>query len=196
MQKIINGCFSTIVSVAIASTLSAYSVNAQTTGEYLDSSSPQTIEKISGNIVTFKDVKGESRNYYVPDWMFSNYNLKVGSAMNLYNRNVIQGIFRGSYIEIVSQGLPENMGAFAIHETRQRCTIEQSPASAGLASGKRVWYKSVCCPSTIPVVGAMWSYQAKEIVSIEPSIRQTIPPAVPTPPPVTIERPTPVQGLW
>jgi hypothetical protein len=194
MSKIINHCISTVISIAIASTGSVLSANAQTTGEYLDSSSPQTIEKISGNIVTFKDVKGESRNYYVDDWMFSKYNLKVGSAMNLYNRNVIQGIFRGSYIEVVSQGLPENIGAFAIHETRQRCTIDQSPASAGLASGRRVWYKSVCCPSTIPVVGAMWSYQAREIVSVERS--EVIRPAVSIPPAVTIERPAPVQGLW
>jgi hypothetical protein len=132
MKKTILSCFSTIISVVIASTASVLSVNAQTTGEYIDSSSAQTIEKISGNIVTFKDVKGESRNYYVDDWMFTNYNLKVGSSMNLYNRNVIQGIFRGSYIDVVSQGLPENMSAFAIHETRQKCTIEQSPASAGL----------------------------------------------------------------
>jgi hypothetical protein len=192
MQKLISGCFIGMIAIAAINP----TVNAQTAGEYIDSSSPQAIEKISGNIITFKDVKGDSRNYYVPTWMIDQYSLKVGTSMNLYNRNVIQGIYRGSYIDVVSQGLPANMESFAIHDTRKNCTLAESPASEGLGSGKRVWYKSECCPSTIPVVGAMWFYQRRAIVAIEPTERTVIPTAfVPTPVQQPIEQP-PVPALW
>lgn len=198
MQKLILGSFVTVISIAIALTTSVKSATAQVAGEYIDSSSPQTVEKISTNIVTFKDIKGESRNYYVPTWMLQKYDLKVGSTMNLYNRNVIQGIYRDTYIDVVSQGLPENKGSFMIDDNRRDCSLAFSPASAGIGLGKRVWYKPECCPSTIPVIGAMWFYQPREIVSIVTERRvisppqQIIPPITPAPVPVK----PPVQGLW
>lgn len=195
MQKLIRLFLFSTISIAIASIGSVKSSEAQPAGEYLDSSSPQTIEIISGNIVTFKDGSGVSRKYYVPDWMFSQYALKVGSSMNLYNRNVIQGVFRDSYIESVSGGTPLDIKAFTIHETRRRCTIDQSPASEGLASGKRVWFKAVCCPSTIPVVGAMWSYQAREIAAVTRPIEPPFVPSKPLPMPMPVER-APIPALW
>jgi hypothetical protein len=192
MRQIIVGCFLSMISVAIASTMSA---NAQTAGEYIDSSAPQAIEKISGNVVTFRDAAGGVRNYYVPDWMFEKYSLKVGSAMNLYNRNVIQGIYRNTYIDVVSDGLLENKGSFMIDDSRRGCTLSQSPASEGIGSGKRVWYKAVCCPSTIPVVGAMWSYQKREIVAVERSDRPILPAPILNTPVIINEQP-PVPALW
>lgn len=203
MKKLILGCFVAMTTVAIASTISPMSVEGQTTdqyaGEYIDSSIPQVIEKIDGNIVTFKDVSGISNNYYVPDWMFSTYNLKTGSSMNLYNRNVIQGFYRDTYIDTVSQGLPPNMRAFKIHESRRNCSLALSPASAGIGGGSRVWYKPVCCPSTIPVVGAMWSSQRREIASVQTVIPKIVAvPAIPLAPyiaPVIKEQP-PVRALW
>ncbi len=202
MKKLVLGCFVAIASVVFTSTISAMSVKAETigenrvTGEYIDSTSPQVIERIVDNIVTFRDVNRKSNNYYVPDWMFSKYDLKVGSSMHLYNRNVIQGVFRDTYIDVVSQGIPENISAFMISETRRFCTLNQSPASEGLGRGRRVWYKSVCCPSTIPVVGAMWFYQRREITALEPSIPRVLPTPAPYVAPIMNEKPTPVQGLW
>ncbi len=198
MEKLILRSLVTVISIAIASTTLVKSVKAQVVGEYIDSTSPQMVEKISTNIVTFKDVKGESRNYYVPTWMFEKYDLKVGSMVNLYNRNVIQGIYRNSYIDIVSQGIPENKGAFMLDDSRRGCTLAQSPASAGIGSGRRVWYKPECCPSTIPVVGAMWSYKRREIATVIQTERQIIAspaPRIQTPEPVRTPEP-PVQGLW
>jgi hypothetical protein len=184
MQKIILSCFFSAVSITIASTTSVIAAKAQTMGEYLDSSTtsatvakaptmgeyldstaPQVIEKISGNIVTFKNSTGESHNYFVPSWMIDKYALKVGTSASLYNRNIIQGIYRDRYIDVISQGLPENMSAFTIHETERNCTIPQSPASEGLTSGKRVWYKTDSCPSAIPIVGSMSLYQPRSVAS-------------------------------
>ncbi|GBO53300.1 hypothetical protein APA_1207 [Pseudanabaena sp. lw0831] len=145
-------------------------------GEYLDETTPQVVEKIAGNIVTFKNATGESHNYYVPNWMFDKYNLKVGTSANLYNRNVTQGIYRdlhvnNRYIDIVSKGLPENMGAFALHDIRRHCIVSEGLATEDLYSGKRVWFKTEGCPSTIPIVGAMSFYQSKPIASVEKSDR-------------------------
>jgi len=198
MQKLILGCVFSIISVAITSTVSVISVNAQPVDEYIDSSSLQAVETISGNIVAFRNRQGQSNNYYVPDWMFNEYNLKVGSTVYLYNRNVIQGIYRsvdredgGAYIENVNSDF--NFRSFALHDTRRFCTNTESPASEGLASGRRVWYKSVCCPSTIPVVGAMWFYQKRDIVAFQPSDR-VLPTPAPYVAPAVIEQPVP--ALW
>ncbi len=161
MQKLILSCLFTAFSIAIASTTSVTSVKAQTASEYLDSTSSQVVDKISGNIITFKNTTGESHNYYVPNWMIDKYSLKVGTAATLYNRNISQGIYRDRYIDVASQSLPENMAAFTIHDTERNCTVAESPASEGLTSGKRVWYKTDSCPSAIPIVGAMSFYQTK-----------------------------------
>ena len=159
MQKLILSCFFSAIAIAsTTSVISVTSVNAQTMGEYLDTTTPQVIEKMDGNIVTFKNMAGESHNYFVPSWMIEKYELKVGTSASLYNRNIIQGIYRHRYIAVVSQGLPENMGAFAIHETERNCT---TPPSEGLTWGKRVWYKTDRCPSTIPIVGSMSFFQSK-----------------------------------
>ncbi|WP_201321841.1 hypothetical protein [Pseudanabaena sp. lw0831] len=176
MQKLILSFLFTAFSIAIASTTSVTSVKAQTMGEYLDETTPQVVEKIAGNIVTFKNATGESHNYYVPNWMFDKYNLKVGTSANLYNRNVTQGIYRdlhvnNRYIDIVSKGLPENMGAFALHDIRRHCIVSEGLATEDLYSGKRVWFKTEGCPSTIPIVGAMSFYQSKPIASVEKSDR-------------------------
>jgi hypothetical protein len=211
MQKLILSYFLSVISVAIASTIPILAIEAQPIdkngGEYIDSNYPQTIEKISDNVVAFRDVNGVSRNYYVPDWMFEKYNLKVGSVMNLYNRNVIQGFFRDGdregrrdsdnvYIDLVRDSLITNTQSFFVPESRRFCTISQSPASEGLASGRRVWYKSVCCPSTIPVVGAMWFYEKKVIAFIPPVIRPVMPNITPIQSELTVEKAAPVQGLW
>jgi hypothetical protein len=165
MQKIILSCFVSAISIAIASTTSVTAAKAQPMGEYLDSTTAQVIEKISGNIVTFKNSAGESNNYFVPSWMIDKYALKVGTSASLYNRNIVQGIYRDRYIDVFSQGLLSNMGAFSIHETERNCTMLQSPASEGLTSGKRVWYKTDSCPSAIPIVGSMSLYQPRSVTS-------------------------------
>ena len=166
MQKIILSCFFSAISIAIASTTSVTAAKAQPMmGEYLDSTTTQVIEKISGNIITFKNSAGESNNYFVPNWMIDKYALKVGTSASLYNRNIVQGIYRDRYIDVVSQGLLSNMGAFSIHETERNCTTLQSPASEGLTSGKRVWYKTDSCPSAIPIVGSMSLYQPRAVTS-------------------------------
>ena len=176
MQKFILSFLFAAFSIAIASTTSVTSVKSQTMGEYLDETTPQVIEKIAGNIVTFKNAAGESNNYYVPNWMFDKYNLKVGTSANLYNRNITQGVYRdlhidNRYIDIVSKGLPKNMGAFALHDIRRNCIVSEGLATEGLYSGKRVWFKTEGCPSTIPIVGAMSFYQSTPIASVEKSDR-------------------------
>lgn len=176
MQKLMLSFLFTAFSIAIASTTSVTSINAQTTSEYLDETTPQVIEKIAGNIVTFKNATGESHNYYVPNWMFEKYNLKVGTSASLYNRNVTQGVYRdlhinNRYIDSVSQVLSESMGAFALHDIRRHCIVSEGLATEDLYSGKRVWFKTEGCPSTIPIVGSMSFYQSKPIASIEKSDR-------------------------
>ncbi len=176
MQKLILSFLFTAFSIAIASTTSVTSIKAQTTSEYLDETTPQVIEKIAGNIVTFKNATGESHNYFVPNWMFEKYNLKVGTSANLYNRNVTQGVYRdlhinNRYIDSVSQGLSESMGAFALHDIRRHCIVSEGLATEDLYSGKRVWFKTEGCPSTIPIVGSMSFYQSKPIASVEKSDR-------------------------
>ncbi|WP_055076966.1 hypothetical protein [Pseudanabaena sp. 'Roaring Creek'] len=146
------------IPIAIVLMASETAAQTQTMGEYLDSNTPQVIEKISGNIITFKNTTGESHAYYVPSWMIEKYNLNVGTSASLYNRNIIQGIYRDRYIDVVRQGLPQNMVAFRLHDTEMNCTIPQSPASEGLMWGKPVWYKTESCPSAIPIVGSMSLY--------------------------------------
>jgi hypothetical protein len=141
MQKLILSFLFTAFSIAIASTTSVTSIKAQNTSEYLDETTPQVIEKIAGNIVTFKNATGESHNYYVPNWMFEKYNLKVGTSASLYNRNVTQGIYRdlhinNRYIDSVSQVLSESMGAFALHDIRRHCIVSEGLATEDLYSGK------------------------------------------------------------
>ncbi|PZO36975.1 MAG: hypothetical protein DCF19_20030 [Pseudanabaena frigida] len=179
MQKFVLGCFFTVFSIALATTTSVTSIKAETTTEYLDNTTPQVIEKISGNIITFKNAMGESHNYFVPSWMIEQYSLKVGTSANLYNRNIVQGIYRDRYIDVASLSLPENMSAFTIHETERNCTIPQSPASEGLTSGKRVWYKTDSCPSAIPIVGSMSFYQTKTASSEQSDRSATFPSTTP-----------------
>ncbi|CAN1211947.1 hypothetical protein TUMEXPCC7403_17205 [Tumidithrix helvetica PCC 7403] len=202
MQKLVLSCFVTMFSIAIASTTSVMSANAQTAVEYIDSSSPQVVENISGNIVTFKNVSGESHNYYVPTWMIEKYDLKVSSSTYLYNRNIVQGIYHSRYIDEVSPGLLE-MDAFTLHETLRNCRRFDNPESEGLGSGKRVWYKTEGCPSTIPIVGAMGVSQPKTVAFVETSstttpINSTTSTDSTTPTNYTNPTPevAPVRGLW
>jgi hypothetical protein len=197
MYKLIFGCLIAACSIAIATTTSVTSVEAQSVDQYLDSTSPQVIEKINGNIVTFKNTLGESHNYYVPNWMFSKYNLQVGTSANLYNRNVIQGVYRDSYIDGASSSLL-NDNAFALHDTRSDCILSPRYATEGLSSGQRVWFKD--CPATIPIVGAMSFYQPKTLASVTPidssaSLPSTAPSTTPTSTEPSSEQ-APVQGLW
>jgi hypothetical protein len=182
MQKLILSFLFTAFSIAIAATTSSTSAKAQTMGEYIDETTPQVVEKISGNIVTFKNATGESHNYYVPTWMFEKYNLKVGTSANLYNRNVTQGIYRdlhinNRYIDVVNQGLSQTMGSFALHDIRRHCIVSERLATEDLYSGKRVWFKTEGCPSTIPIVGAMSFYPSKPIASVEKSDRDAVLPS-------------------
>jgi hypothetical protein len=111
---------------------------------------------------------------------------------------VIQGIYRNSYIDIVSQGIPANKDAFMLEDSRIGCSLRFSPASEGIGFGKRVWYKSECCPSTIPVVGAMWFYERREISTVTQTERKIIPsptPIIQKPDPVRTPEP-PVPALW
>ena len=179
MQKLILSFLFTAFSIAIASTTSVTSIKAQTTSEYLDETTPQVIEKIAGNIVTFKNATGESHNYYVPNLMFEKYNLKVGTSASLYNRNVTQGVYRdlhinNRYIDSVSQVLSESMSAFALHDIRRHCIVSEGLATEDLYSGKRVWFKTEGCPSTIPIVGSMSFYQSKPIATVENKDRDAV----------------------
>lgn len=197
MKKLILSCLITGCSIAIAATTAVTSIEAQSTDEYLDSTSPQVIQKIDGNIVTFKNSLGESHNYYVPNWMFSKYNLQVGTSANLYNRNIVQGIYRDRYIEGASPSLL-NTDAFALHDTKSDCIISPRYGTEGLSSGKRVWFKTKDCPSTIPMVGSMSFYQPKTISSLVPTDSSASLP-ISTPNTSTSEstvEETPVQGLW
>ncbi|MBD2178687.1 hypothetical protein H6F42_17345 [Pseudanabaena sp. FACHB-1998] len=206
MQKLILSFLITGFSIAIAATTAVTSIEAQSTDEYLDSTSPQVIEKIDGNIVTFKNVSGESHNYYVPSWMFSKYNLQVGTSANLYNRNIVQGIYRDRYIEGTSSSLM-NGDSFALNDSRSDCLISQRYGTEDLSSGKRVWFKTKDCPSTIPIVGSMSFFQPKTVSSVVPddssaslpSNSSTIPISTPTSIPDSTQPPIeqmPVQGLW
>jgi|JFJP01.1.fsa_nt_gi hypothetical protein len=167
MQKLILSCLFTSCAIAIATTTAATSIEAQSAAEYLDSTSPQVIQKIDGNIVTFKNVLGESRNYYVPDWMVTKYDLKVGTSANLYNRNIVQGIYHDRYIDGASSSLL-NTDAFTLNDMRSDCIVSSRYATEGLSSGKRVWFKTKDCPSTIPIVGSMSFYQPKTMASVTP----------------------------
>ncbi|MEE3718355.1 hypothetical protein V2H45_16565 [Tumidithrix elongata RA019] len=164
---------------------------AQAEEVFLDSTVPQVIQKISpGNIVTFKNDKGELNDYYVPDWMFSKYDLQVGKTAFLFNRNVIQGKLGSGYVDTDDKAVL-GLDDFAYGQTRVGCSAVESPASRGLRWGSRLWYKDICCFSTIPVVGSMSFYQKKDIV-VEKSEVPTIPPAVTTP----AKYDEPVRGLW
>ena len=104
MQKLTLGGLVTTVAIAIAMTTSVTPAKAEAVGEYLDHATPQVIEKMAGNIITFRNSMGESHNYYVPTWMIEKYNLQIGTSANLYNRNVIQGMYHDRYISVVNQG--------------------------------------------------------------------------------------------
>jgi hypothetical protein len=203
MQKLILSCSIAVCSIAIAATAAVTSVEAQSADVFLDSTSPQVIQKIDGNIVTFKNVAGESNNYYVPNWMFSKYNLQVGTSANLYNRNVVQGVYRDRYIEGATSSL-SNVDAFALNDSRSECILAPRYATDDLSSGKRVWFKTKDCPSTIPMVGAMSFYQPKTVASIVPidssaSLPYTTPTSIPTSVEPTVTAPVeqvPVRGLW
>jgi len=199
MQKLILSFSIAACSMAIAATTAVTSIEAQSVDEYLDSTSPQVIQKIDGNIVTFTNELGESHNYYVPNWMFSKYNLQVGTSVNLYNRNIVQGIYHDRYIDGATPSLL-NADAFALGDTRSDCLISPRYGTEGLSSGKRVWFKTKDCPSTIPIVGAMSFYQPRTIASTTPiDSSASLPSTMPTSIPNTTETPveqTPVQGLW
>jgi hypothetical protein len=198
MQKLILSFAITACSIAISTTTAVTSIEAQSSVEYIDSTSPQVIQKIDGNIVTFKNTLGESHNYYVPSWMVSNYNLQVGTSANLYNRNIVQGIYHGSYIDGTSSSLL-NADAFSLNDIRSACLISPRYATEGLSMGKRIWFKTKDCPSTIPIVGSMSFYQQKTTTSLTPvdssvSLPSTNPSVIPNPPETPVEQ-TPNQGL-
>jgi hypothetical protein len=204
MQKLILSFSIAACSIAIAATSAVTSVVAQpasvqSNDVFLDSTSPQVIEKMVGNIVTFKNAAGESNEYFVPNWMFSKYNLQVGTVANLYNRNIVQGVYRDRYIEGITPSLM-NADAFALNDSRSDCILSSRYATEGLSSGKRVWFKTKDCPSTIPIVGAMSFYQPKTIASVvPPDSSASLPSTTPISTPTTIEPtvvPSPVQGLW
>ncbi|MEI6330430.1 MAG: hypothetical protein WCP16_14430 [Pseudanabaena sp. ELA645] len=201
MQKLILSCSIAVCSIATAAVTS---VEAQSADVFLDSTSPQVIERIDGNIVSFRNVAGESNNYYVPNWMFSKYNLQVGTSANLYNQNIVQGVYRDRYIDSATSSL-SNVDAFALNDSRSECILAPRYATEGLSSGKRVWFKTKDCSSTIPIVGAMSFYQPKTIASVVPigssaslpSITQTsIPNSVEPTIAAPDEPPSPVRGLW
>jgi hypothetical protein len=159
---------------------------------FLDSTVPQVIQKIyPSGIVTFKNPQGESNDYYVPEWMFSKYDLKVGTKAFLFNRSVIQGKLGSGYVDTDDKGVL-GLSDYAYGQTRVGCTPTESPASRGLRWGARIWFKDTCCFSTIPVVGSMSFYEPKEIV-VEPSVVPTIPPASTAPAQYDSN---PVRGLW
>jgi hypothetical protein len=181
---------SSLVLSAVA--VAAMPAIAQAQEVFMDSTVPQVIQKISpGGIVTFKNPQGELNNYYVPEWMFSKYDLKVGTKAFLYNRNVIQGKLGSGFVDTDEKGVLK-LNDFAYGQTRVGCTPAQSPASAGLRGGSRMWYKDVCCFSTLPVVGSMSFYEKKEI-AVEPSQYQGLPPASTAPAQYDSN---PVRGLW
>jgi hypothetical protein len=78
-------------------------------------------------------------------------NLKVGNFTNLYNRNVIQGIYRGSdsnrdsygYIDVVSQGLPGQYECLQFMSNRKGVV---GRALTLKVCGMRVWYRAGDCP--------------------------------------------------
>lgn len=164
--------------MVVAPMLAAMPAIAAPEGIYIDSSEPQVIEGVDGNLVTFKTSSGQSNTYYVPNWMFEKYDLKVGTEATLYNKNVIQGVYKNGYIEVADPGIPTEPDIFAVHDTRKSCTKLESPASVGLGSGKRVWYKAECCLATIPVVGSMSFYKKREI-AVESVSRPELPPPTP-----------------
>ena len=173
MQKLILGCLVSIVAIAVPTA----ATNAQSMGEYLDSRTPQVIEKISGNTVTFKNATGESNNYYVPNWMLDKYALKIGTSANLYNRNITQGVYLDQSRDAGSQSVMRNRYSFALYNTQSSCATSESPANAGLVSGQRVWFKTEGCPSAIPIVGAMSFYEDTPIASVERGDRNSLLPS-------------------
>lgn len=198
MQKLILNCLLTSCAIAVVTITTATSIEAQSADDYLDSTSPQLIQKIDGNIVTFKNALGESHNYYVPSWMFSKYNLQVGTSANLYNRNIVQGIYHDRYIDGTNSSLL-NVDAFALNDMRSDCIISSRYGTEGLSLGKRVWFKTKDCPSTIPIVGSMSFYQPKTMASITPiDSSASLPPTTPTS--ILNAEPadeqTLIQGLW
>ncbi len=76
--------------MAIAATAAVTSTEALSPAGFLDETSPQVIEKINGNMVTYRNGAGESRKSYLPTWMFSKFNLQVGSSVNLFDDNMAQ----------------------------------------------------------------------------------------------------------
>lgn len=203
MQKLILSCSIAVCSIAIAATAAVTSAEAQSADVFLDSTSPQVIERIDGNIVSFRNVAGESNNYYVPNWMFSKYNLQVGTSANLYNQNIVQGVYHDRYIDGATSSL-SNVDAFALNDSRSECILAPRYATEGLSSGRRVWFKTKDCSSTIPIVGAMSFYQPKTIASVVPiDSRASLPSITQTSIPTSVEptvaapvEPEPVRGLW
>jgi hypothetical protein len=175
MQKFTFGGLFTAIAIAVAMTTSVTTVKAEAVGEYLDTTTPQVIEKMAGNIITFRNSIGESHNYYVPTWMIEKYNLQIGTSANLYNRNVIQGMYQDRYINVVNQGLPANMSAFTIHEVERHCTVADNPAGEAMSMGGRVWYLAGNCPSAIPIVGSMSFYKAKLAVAEQRDVSVLLP---------------------
>ena len=90
MKKLILSCSSAVCSLAISATAAIISVEAKSPNWFLDKTSPQVIEKIDGNIVTFANAAGESSKSYIPTWMFPKFNLQVGTSVNLFDSNMDQ----------------------------------------------------------------------------------------------------------
>ena len=126
MQKLIISCSIAVCSIVAAATAFTTTVEAQTPEQtpvgFLDNTSPQVIEKINGNIVTFRNDAGESDNSYVPTWMLSKFNLQVGTSVNLFNGNMAQTTYADRNIKEVSPIL-KKVGTSAVNKPRSECIL-------------------------------------------------------------------------
>jgi hypothetical protein len=172
MKKLILSCSIAVCSMAIATTAAVTSVEAQSKDGFWDSSSPQVIEKIAGTqafdkvagrMVTFKSASGESNNYYLPNWIFSEYNLKVGNSAMISSRdeNALTSGDRyssGANPKSVDTSSPKNLGSGCIPSQRYR--------PEGSSSTKQVLLKTKDCLLTIPV-SAVSSGSEIKVLSID-----------------------------
>ena len=126
MQKLIISCSIAVCSIVAAATAFTTTVEAQTPEQtpvgFLDNTSLQVIEKINGNIVTFKNDAGESNNSYVPTWMFSKFNLQVVTSVNLFNSDMAQTTYPDRNIKEVSPIL-KKVDTSAVNKPRSECIL-------------------------------------------------------------------------
>jgi hypothetical protein len=159
MQKLILSCS---VAVCLIATAAVTSVEAKSDDIFWDSRSPQVIEKITGNIVTFKNVAGESNNYYIPNWVFSEYNLQVGNSANVYSRKMDRVDYGNGYI---AESTPKFVNTSSL-DSRSKCIPSQRYLTQSSSSTKQVLLTTKDCLSTIPITGVI-SGSMVRILSID-----------------------------